>query len=292
MKDNSVFCKRIGIIRLLSVLVLAVTVWGTAVFCGAEKKTIAVMPIDNVSGYSDKNVAEIMTEELVRALHKSGKYVMVERTQLANAMKEIGFNMTGAVSQEAAVKAGKMAGADYSLIGKVTMATIRGNTEGNLANALLGLKVADTLQGQITVDVKVINNETGEIVLAESISGDKKGSTKDFVITRACADAADEFLKVLREADGGAFAHVVSVEGDIIHIDCGKEAGIKKDDVLLIVQEGNPVMDMEGNIIAVRTYTIGKAKVQEVSNGYAVCRIVDRVSGKTILRGSLIKWGD
>ena len=52
-------------------------------FCEASKKIVAVMPLENVSGYEEEKVAEIMTEQLIVAIHSSGGYTVVERRKWA-----------------------------------------------------------------------------------------------------------------------------------------------------------------------------------------------------------------
>ena len=100
---------------------LAAIIFCSLNFCEAAKKTIAVMPLENVSGYSDQRVAEIMTEQLLVAIHSSGGYTVVERAQMNQVIKEQGFQniMT---DPNKATELGKLSGADYSLVGKVTMA--------------------------------------------------------------------------------------------------------------------------------------------------------------------------
>ena len=51
-------------------------------FCEAAKKTIAIMPLENVSGYSDKRIAEVMTEQLLVAIHSSGGYTVLDTPEI------------------------------------------------------------------------------------------------------------------------------------------------------------------------------------------------------------------
>ena len=60
-------------------------------FCEAAKKIVAVMPLENVSGYSEEKVAEIMTEQLLVAIHSSGNFTVVERAQMGTVLREQGI---------------------------------------------------------------------------------------------------------------------------------------------------------------------------------------------------------
>lgn len=53
--------------------------------CSAEKKIVAIMPLENVSGYDEEKVAEIMTEQLIVALHSSRAYTAKKKTVKAFA---------------------------------------------------------------------------------------------------------------------------------------------------------------------------------------------------------------
>ena len=87
----------------------------------AAKKVVAVMPLENVSGYREYKVAEIMTEYLMAAVQNSGIYTLAERTQAGAVLREQGFQN---IASENPVEMGKMTGADYSLVGKVVQ-TVR-----------------------------------------------------------------------------------------------------------------------------------------------------------------------
>ena len=107
------------------------------------KKVVAVMPLENVSGYDEELVAEIMTEQLIVAIHASGLYTVVERAQMGTILREQGFQNI-AVDPSQAVELGKLTGADYSMIGKVTMAVAEVNPT---LTAVTGLSNIFKLEG-------------------------------------------------------------------------------------------------------------------------------------------------
>ena len=53
----------------------------------AAKKVVAIMPMENVSGYTQANVAQIMTEQLISVIHNSGQYNVIETTQRGAVMR-------------------------------------------------------------------------------------------------------------------------------------------------------------------------------------------------------------
>lgn len=254
----------------------------------AAKKVVAVMPIENVSGWGEQRVAQIMTEQLTDALYKSGRATVVERNQLGNALREIGFDMTGAVDPNTAVQAGRMIGAEYSLIGKVTMASVNVNHNAQLAVGFLGAlggAVANLAQGHVAVNIRLINNETGELVKSVDAEGHETGKTAEAALHNACKEAAQNFLE---EIIGKFVGVIIDVEGDIVYIDAGSEQGVRKGETFEIVKEGRPIAKPDGTMI-MKYLPIGKLKVVEVNTDHAICKITDHEGGLSIAKGAIVR---
>ena len=263
-------------------------------FCEASKKIVAVLPLENVSGYDAEKVAEVMTEQLLVAIYSSGNYTVVERTQLGAIIREQGFQNI-AVDPSQAVKLGKLSGAHYSLVGKVTFASVEDNPTaaaveqiaglldlGNLGN-MVGQHV-NKFKGKIALEYRLVDNTTGEIILAGTVEGSKSGSSVGDAFNRACKNAAENFLKQLDNVNPFR-ARVAAVNGNDIYIDQGSEAGLRNGETLLVVREGSPIV-INGKIVAMKQNEICKIKVVEVNSDWAVCRAQ---SSSTIHKGDVVK---
>jgi len=55
------------------------------------KKSVAVLPLENISGYAQADVAQMLTEEITVILTNSGRYSIIERNQMAAILREQGF---------------------------------------------------------------------------------------------------------------------------------------------------------------------------------------------------------
>ena len=282
-------------IKKIFTAILAIAIVCSLNFCAAARKSVAVMPLENISGYSAQEIAEIMTEQLTVALYSSGAYTVVERTQLGTVIKEQGFQNI-AVDPATAVKLGKLSGADYSMLGKVTMALVDNNPTASAVSqigALIGLgdigaaaeQYIHKFKGKIALEVRIVDNETGEIVLAKTVEGSKSGATVPDAINNACKQVAENFLK---ELDGlNPFrARVADIAGSDIYIDQGSESGLRRGETLIVAREGAPVI-VNGRVVAMRQTEIGKVKVVEVNADYAICR-ADEKSG-VIQKGDVVK---
>ena len=274
---------------------LAAIIFCSLNFCEAAKKTIAVMPLENVSGYSDQRVAEIMTEQLLVAIHSSGGYTVVERAQMNQVIKEQGFQniMT---DPNKATELGKLSGADYSLVGKVIMTVVGNNptasTVSSLGNALGLGQIGNMADGfvkkfksKVQIDVRFVDNTTGEIIIAKTIEGSKTGATQVEALNAACQNAAENFLKELDTVNPFR-ARIAEISGEDVYIDRGSQDGLRKGETLIVAREGAPIV-VNGRTVAVKQTEVGKIKVVEVNADYAVCK---KISGD-IRKGDVLKRG-
>lgn len=83
-----------------------------------EKELIAVLDLDAVA--STKAQASAMTDRLREELLRTGIFVLVNRDQIDELLKEQAFQQTGCTSQECAVQVGKVLGVRKMVSGRVT----------------------------------------------------------------------------------------------------------------------------------------------------------------------------
>ena len=263
--------------------------------CEASKKIVAVMPLENVSGYNEEKVAEIMTEQLIVAIHSSGIYSVVERTQLGLILQEQGFQNI-AVDPSQAVELGKLIGANYTMVGKVTMAVVEQNPTSSAVGqltSLLGLEgigemagqYVNKFKGKILFEFRFVDTATGEIIMAKTVTGNKSGSSVTDAFNNACKNAAENFLKELDSLNPFR-ARIAEINGADIYIDKGLEAGLRQGETLIVVREGAPIV-VNGKIVAMRQSEVGKIKVVEVNSDYAVCKMEGILND--IQKGDVVK---
>ena len=263
-------------------------------FCEASKKVVAVMPLENVSGYAEEKVAEIMTEQLIVAIHSSGGYTVVERPQMGAILREQGFQNI-AVDPSQAVELGKLSGAQYTMIGKVTSAYVDINPTamavaqiGSLFDlgkvGALAAPYVHQFKGRVDLEFRFVDNTTGEVVIAGMVEGSKSGASKADAINNACKNAAENFLKQL-DVTNPFRARVAAIDGADIYLDQGAEAGLRAGETLQVVREGSPIV-VNGKIVAVKQTELCKIKVVEVYSDYAKCR-ADNAG--TVHKGDIVR---
>src|SRR2546423_66581 len=119
------------------------------------KKRIGIVDFDDSShhggwGGSRDALAEAARDVTTEAMVKSGAFVVVEREQIAQILKEQGLGMTGAISPQTAAKAGKIyitAGSDINLPVGATLSVRRLGEEitDPSTGAVIGHELGKTL---------------------------------------------------------------------------------------------------------------------------------------------------
>lgn len=128
---------------------------------------------------------DLFTTEIMDKV--SGKMRLVERQRLADVRGELNLQQSGEVDGATAQKVGKLLGAKYMLTGKITRfaCKLSGMKSGWGIGALVGKATGDGLAGAVAgsvemkrakfsgrLDVRLIEVETGEILLAMKEDGE------------------------------------------------------------------------------------------------------------------------
>ena len=115
----------------------------------ARKLTIAVVDFTNTNKDPELDyLVKGIPESIITYLGKRGKVRIVERTRLDAALKELKLGISGIVDEQTAVKVGKAVGATAIIVGSF-------------------IRVA----GNIRINARLINVQTGEIITAEQVQG-------------------------------------------------------------------------------------------------------------------------
>ncbi|HHL71793.1 MAG TPA: hypothetical protein ENJ29_04700 [Bacteroidetes bacterium] len=255
-------------------------------------------------GSTGRGMADMLITELV----KSGKYTVIERTQIEQVMKEQMLGMTGAVTPETAAKAGKLLGVDIAVIGSVTeFGHSKGGVGGRLKGIGLGVK---SQKATVAMDVRLVNTTTGEILAAENVrkekskkgvSFDKWGSGISFnsrndfdqsIIGKATRDAIKEIVKLLDKTARNLKwqGKVVKATATSVIINAGSAQGVKAGDKFVILRAGEELIDPDtGLSLGSTEEEIGVIQVVNagLGNGRASqCKII---SGRGFQRGDIVR---
>ena len=317
------------VVKILSVIATVFTLLSIAIPGEAAKKNVAVMTIDNNSDTVQtgsetivyKLVAENIANQLIVAFHGSDDYAVIDREKVSKALSGAGIKTGGTVGQDQAAKIGKTLSAQCSVIGKVVSAEVVENKDRKVLEAIKNIKEQNSdevddsenseaearlknnkvtnsissgdFEGKITVELKFLNNETGEVIFSDEITDSKTGTSGASALRTACKAIAENFVSQIAkqapiqtetktedqsptEENTSFDISVIYVEGDVLYINKGNDGGIKVGDILVISKKAVPITDMDGKVVTVRTTEVGKALVTEVNKNHSICKIIER----------------
>ncbi|MCK5148832.1 hypothetical protein KAR48_18910 [bacterium] len=294
-------------ILVLATLMLSLAA-GTVL--GQLKKRIAVFSFENKSRqgwswYTGGSPGDGMADMLITELVKSGKYMVIERSEIAKIMQEQDMGMTGRVTEQSAAKVGKLLGVELAVMGAITeFGASKGGTGGRLKGIGIGVSKQ---KATVAIDVRIVNTNTGEILAAENVRKDKskgglristpKGgfrSRTDFdrslagKATRECIESIMELLEN-QIASVPWEGKVILVRGTDIYIKPGSSAGVKVGDVFHIYSEGEALIDPDtGLSLGSEEVKVGTIVVQSLVSGGKAAKAVAK-SGSGFTKGHLVR---
>lgn len=252
----------------------------------------------------------VMGAMLSDALMQTGRFLVVERPKLDNALKEQDLSAAGRINQQTARQIGQIVGAQYLVQGTVTQfepgesgqsgrvgIPIGGFGSVGIGGSKVTSKIAMTLRIiDLTTTVVLSTHKAehtgthksiGADVYAKgfSVGGDqfKKtplGETAEECISK-CVDHITATL-----ANQPFRARVADLDGKTIIINAGTNRGVESGMTLKALKEGKTITDPDTGLPLEVTYTeTATVKVDSVSEKLARCSLVD---GKMPAKGDTL----
>ena len=273
------------LLKCLTLLFVVIVSIGS-INCEASKRTVAILPVDVENNSYNYDIASIMAEQLAVSLHNSGSYTVVERSELGQIMKEGGFQYSGAVDASTAVELGQLAGAKYSLIGKVTNIKVDENPKYKYTpNIKFVKKAVAKYKARLVMTFHLIDNETGKNIIVSNVDASNTADDEKTALHDTCIEATKKVMQDIQKFHPFT-ARIIEVQGDTLYIDQGVNAGIRVGEIFNIVREGNPITK-NGVIVAMTQIPIGKAKITEINAEYSICKVI--TSNETIKKNDILK---
>lgn len=238
------------------------------------RKRLMILPVQSRSYPELARIAEAkLTSELLK--HKA--FDIVERKKMESILDEQGFSSTALVDQESAISMGKLLSAQYTLIASVDDATRQTDV------AVLGLIGGKRSGTTVRMSFRLVDNTTGQLVLAETTSGT---STRGGVLTIgvlagsgnagarevATERAIDQFMEKFKESYP-IIGTIVAISGKDVYIDIGREHGVRVGQEYTVFTEGRPVVSRTGKIIGVTRTEHGRLKIKSVEEEMAIGKV-------------------
>ena len=145
-----------------------------AAFPAEAKPRLAVRTFDNKTDSGSLNApAQAITDMMTTELFNAGIFSLMERERLDYIADEIRLGQSGLMDPSTAPQVGRIKGAQYTMTGAITQ--YRYNASGGFL-PIPGIGGGGLASGTalVALDIRVIDNETGEVVYAAAESGTAK----------------------------------------------------------------------------------------------------------------------
>ena len=147
--------------KKVSLIIMLLMVFALTATAQNKKMKIAVMDFKAGVGVS-ANEVEGLSDMLINTLYESGKFSIVERSQINQVLKEQKFQASELTNEQLA-QVGRILGVESVLIGTVNFLAEHKNLDGSMT-------------GEYNVDVRAVDVESGEVVTTAGASK-SSGST-------------------------------------------------------------------------------------------------------------------
>jgi curli biogenesis system outer membrane secretion channel CsgG len=271
----------------------------TATQASGSTTTVAIPP--------PADFARGLTEMLTTALTKTERFVVLERAALDKVTAEQDLGASGRVNPEFAPQLGKLTGAQALITGDITRFSYTQSSVGGSGSFLRGLGAkVEKLNAQVGIDLRIIDAETGEVLLSQSADGNASMSNVSATVTRGGQDFTSSMAEntPLGKATRQALEKIISavtktmksqrwsgrvmdVRGDHIYINAGTRLGLVSAVELDVFRPEPGLTDPEtGRRIGTPDKLVGSVVIDAVKEQYSVAKILD---GKAFKRGDVVR---
>jgi len=282
-------------IQNLALAVLAMSLIGASLAPPAmaqdDKVRIAVLNFENNSTwtYWGDNLGKAAADELVTQLFKSGEFSVIERSQLEAIMQEQNLGQSGRVNASTAAQIGQILGVQAILTGSITQFSIE-RVSGGFAGIGGSYSRAESM-----VDVRLIDTNTAEILLADEGKGEKRmgggffrgaGAERELdagAAQEALRPAIEEIVgKISDQRDRLAAIQPPTPPGAVVganegrfYIDRGENFDVQIGDRFEVLRVVDEITDAQGNVLDRITERVGVLEVSQVLSQSSICTVVE-----------------
>ena len=247
---------------------------------GTKKASLAVMPFTFTAEVLEQKGDEIrlavkqfetsaLTNKFITALVNTRKFDIIERQRVDDLISEMQMSESGLMNPARAAKAGQMIGADYFLMGELSVFTVNVNWRP-IPNTS---KFNRTVTAQIIVDMRIVDTRTSKIVAADK--GEARWEVRTMhdaqVQTIFPAEMIDALQRQLCDSltiktiDGVYPIKIIGFSGGVVSLNRGQGGGMEVGQVLEVYSEGEEMVDPDtGESLGSEEIKIGAIRVTEV----------------------------
>lgn len=240
------------------------------------KRRVGVMDFENKTAYGQNRIGGAAADILITELTKTGKFIVVERDKLNKIMEEQKLGATGVVDSNTAAQMGKVLGLNAIVTGAIS------NFGVNTTGSDYLITQSKRQSAQTTVDVRVVDAETGQVLYADSGKGEAKSASGQFLgmgtrggyneglegdaLRAAISQLVENISSQINKKPWSC--RVADVDGGSVYIDAGMESGMETGLKLIVFKLGKEIRSPTTGMVIGRTEEkLGEATISEVMDG-------------------------
>ena len=277
-------------------LIISLTVFKAEAAENGKQIRLGVMKfLSRAEGISADHAAAV-GDVFARMLTSSKTISVIERDQLDAIASEHKLVMSGMVTDESAVRIGRIAGCQYMILGAVT------NIEKSESSTNIFIFGTSKASAVATIDVRVVDVETTEVKLSLSETGmsSQKGSSFNFygltndklalegMEAGAIADAASRLSLKVREALTGEYAQIIDAGAKDVTLSLGATGGAQNGKLFRVYVDGPEIFDADGRSLGHRMNDLAVVKIVDVQRDFSIAETAGKGAGNI----NLIRRGD
>jgi curli biogenesis system outer membrane secretion channel CsgG len=217
---------------------------GAAAPAGEETRRLKVAVLDffERSPYSGQkgSLGQATSTALSAELEKTGRFDLSDRKELEATLAELSIPNGSLVNEQAALRVGKLAKADYVVFGDIEKLQVERSQK------------AGTQTAKVTLNYRILSVESGRVWKTRQLAGSAVGAGTDDsreVTERAIFRTIEDFLKTPIPEPLGKVALVDTERGQFA-INLGLENGVDKGTYFQVVRLGREIRDPDtGKVI-------------------------------------------
>jgi curli biogenesis system outer membrane secretion channel CsgG len=263
------------------------------------KKRVAVIRFQDKSAYGHGRLGGAIQDILITELARSGQFIMVTRQDLDLVLDEQDLAKTGTIKAGTGPKSGEVLGVNAIVTGVVSQFGVKQKSATYLVGA------SKTQTAEATVDVRVIDATTGQIIYADSGNGVYEssstqvlgiGGTTGYDETlegKAFRAAVSKFIDNLisKMASMEWTGKIASVDGGEVTVNAGRKTGLVIGDRLRVYGEGREVIDPDTKISLGRRPGAEKGEIQIVDFFGEDAAIGKVLQGRGFAVNDIVRFG-
>ena len=221
------------------------------------KRRVGVVDFANKTAYGQGRLGQAASDILITELVKTGKFIVVERDKMSKLLDEQKLGVTGAIDANTAAQMGKVLGLNAIVTGAISNFGTRTTGSDYL------VAQSKKQEATCTVDIRVVDAETGQILLADSGKGVSNVSSGGFLGMGTQGGYAESIEgDALRAAVSQLIENITSqinkkawscrvaqVNQGKIYLNAGREAGLEEGLKLKVFSLGAEIKDPDSGIV-------------------------------------------